>query len=64
MYAHVYMYVWECKGDLRINKDLTDFFQAVRVSTHDNNVMWHVIIIFGIYSHKELSENEVQIILL
>ena len=60
MYACVYRYVQECKSDLRINKDFTDFFQAVRVSTHYNNVMRHVVIIFGIYSHKKLSKNEVQ----
>lgn len=46
------------KGDLHINKDFTDFFKAVRVSSHDNNVMRHVVIIFGIYSHKKLSKIE------
>ena len=60
MYACVYRYVQECKSDLRINKDFTDFFQAVRVSTHYNNVMRHVVIIFGIYSHKKLSKSEVK----
>ena len=60
LHVHVYRYVQECKSDLRINKDFTDFFQAVRVSTHYNNVMRHVVIIFGIYSHKKLSKSEVK----
>ena len=42
-------------NNLHIKKDFIKFFKAVGVSTHDNNMIWHVVIVFGIYCDKKLS---------
>ena len=45
-------------NNLRFNKNFTDFFQVwLWITSHDNNMMGHVVIIFGIYTDKKLSKN-------
>lgn len=51
-------------NNLRFNKNFTNFFQVwLRITSHDNNMMGHVVIIFGIYTNKKLSKNNENIIL-
>ena len=45
-------------NNLRFNKNFTDFFQVwLWITSHDNNMMGHVVIIFGIYTNRKLSKN-------
>lgn len=45
-------------NNLRFNKNFTDFFQAwLWITTHYNNMMRHVVIIFGINTNEKLSTN-------
>ena len=35
-----------------------ELFEVGRISTHDYNMMWHVVIIFGIYSDRKLPKKK------